>query len=151
MNERIKNLDTPKKCEIFANNALSAGREDLAKQAKERAIQLKAETYGAETSAETSAEKEAIKAVYAYEEILSANNGKKTRASRTWPMIQKYGIINAVERAVNRKAETKGYTLLLQMGLEAYAFEAVILRYPDQFSESAVEVSRQRMSEWESA
>ena len=147
MDERIKNLDTPKKCEIFANNALNAGREDLAKQAKERAIQLKAETYGAETSAE----KEAIKAVYAYEEILSANNGKKTRASRTWPMIQKYGIINAVERAVNRKAETKGYTLLLQMGLEAYAFEAVILRYPDQFSESAVEVSRQRMSEWESA
>ena len=147
MNERIKNLDTPKKCEIFANNALSAGREDLAKQAKERAIQLKAETYGAETSAE----KEAIKAVYAYEEILSANNGKKTRASRTWPMIQKYGIINAVERAVNRKAETKGYTVLLEMGLEAYAFEAVILRYPDQFSESAVEISRQRMSEWESA
>ena len=147
MNERIKSLDTPKKCEIFANNALSAGREDLAKQAKERAIQLKAETYGAETSAE----KEAIKAVYAYEEILSANNGKKTRASRTWPMIQKYGIINAVERAVNRKAETKGYTVLLEMGLEAYAFEAVILRYPDQFSESAVEISRQRMSEWESA
>ena len=147
MDERIKNLDTPKKCEIFANNALNAGREDLAKQAKERAIQLKAETYGAETSAE----KEAIKAVYAYEEILSANNGKKTRASRTWPMIQKYGIINAVERAVNRKAETKGYTVLLEMGLEAYAFEAVILRYPDQFSESAVEVSRQRMSEWESA
>ena len=147
MNERIKSLDTPKKCEIFANNALSAGREDLAKQAKERAIQLKAETYGAETSAE----KEAIKAVYAYEEILSANNGKKTRASRTWPMIQKYGIINAVERAVNRKAETKGYTVLLEMGLEAYAFEAVILRYPDQFSESAVEISRQRMSEWESS
>lgn len=147
MDERVKSLDTPKKCEIFANNALNAGREDLAKQAKERAIQLKAETYGAETSAE----KEAIKAVYAYEEVLSANNGKKTRASRTWPMIQKYGIINAVERAVNRKAETKGYTVLLEMGLEAYAFEAVILRYPDQFSESAVEISRQRMSEWESA
>ena len=147
MDDRVKNLDTPKKCEIFAKNALLKDREDLAKQAKERAIQLKAEDYGAETLAE----KEAIKAVYAYEEILSANNGKKTRASRTWPMIQKYGIINAVERAVNRKAETKGYTVLLEMGLEAYAFEAVILRYPDQFSESAVEISRQRMSEWESA
>ena len=92
MNERIKNLDTPKKCEIFAKNALNAGREDLVKQAKERAIHLKAENYGAETSAE----KEAIKAVYAYEEVLSAKNGKKTRASRTWPMIQKYGIINGI-------------------------------------------------------
>ena len=145
MDERIKNLDTPKKCEIFANNALTAGREDLAKQARARAIQLKAEAYGTETSVE----KEAIEAVYAYEEVLSANNGKKTRASRTWPMIQKYGIINTVERAVNRKAETKGYTALLDMGLEAYAFEAIILRYPELFSESAVEISQQRMKEWE--
>ena len=144
MDERIKNLDTPKKCEIFANNALTAGREDLAKQARARAIQLKAEAYGAETSAE----KEAIEAVYAYEEVLSANNGKKTRASRTWPMIQKYGIINTVERAVNRKAETKGYTALLDMGLEAYAFEAIVLRYPELFSENAVEISQQRMKEW---
>ena len=137
MDERIKNLDTPKKCEIFANNALTAGREDLAKQARARAIQLKAAAYGAETSAE----EEAIEAVYAYEEVLSAHNGKKTRASRTWPMIQKYRIINTVERAVNRKAETKGYTALLEMGLEAYAFEAIILRYPELFSESAVEIS----------
>lgn len=144
MDDRVKNLDNPRKCEIFAKNALLKDREDLAKQAKERAIQLKAEAYGAETLAE----KEAIKAIYAYEEVLSANNGKKTRASRTWPMIQKYGIINAVERAVDRKAETKGYTALLEMGLEAYAFEAVILRYPELFSESAVEISRQRMSEW---
>ncbi len=147
MDDRVKKLDTPKKCEIFAKNALLKDREDLAKQAKERAIQLKAEDYGAETLAE----KEAIKAVYAYEEVLSANNGKKTRASRTWPMIQKYGIINAVERAVDRKAETKGYTALLEMGLEAYAFEAVILRYPELFSESAVEISRQRMKEWKSS
>lgn len=28
MDERIKNLDTPKKCEIFAKNALNAGREE---------------------------------------------------------------------------------------------------------------------------
>ena len=146
MDDRVKNLDTPGKCEIFAKNALLKDREDLAKQAKERAIELKAEAYGAETLAE----KEAIKAIYAYEEVLSANNGKKTRASRTWPMIQKYGIINAVERAVDRKNETKGYTALLEMGLEAYAFEAVILRYPELFSESAVEISRQRMNEWKS-
>lgn len=144
MDDIVKNLDTTKKCEIFAKNALNKDREDLAKQAKERSIQIKAENYGAETLAE----KEAIEAVYAYEAVLSANNGKKTRASRTWPMIQKYGIINAVERAVNRKAETKGYTALLDMGLEAYAFEAIILRYPELFSESAVEISQQRMNEW---
>ncbi len=126
---------------------MNKNREDLAKQAKERAIQLRAESYGAKTTAE----QEVIQAVYAYEQVLSANNGKKTRASRTWPMIQKYGIINAVERIVNRKVETKGYTALLEMGLEAYAFEAVILRYSELFSKSAVEISQQRMSEWKSS
>lgn len=64
-------------------------------------------------------------------------------------MIQKYGIINAVKRIVNRKVETEGYTALLEMGLESYAFEAVILRYSELFTEEAVEISRQRMSEWE--
>ena len=41
MDERIKNLDTPKKCEIFAKNALNAGREDLVKQAKHEAEEAK--------------------------------------------------------------------------------------------------------------
>lgn len=143
----IKRIDTPEKCEIFAKNALNKGREDMAKLAKQRAIQLRAEAHGATKEAE----KEALEAVYAYEQVLSAKNGKKTRASRTWPMIERHGIIIAVERAVNRTAETQGYTALLEMGLEEYAFEAVILRYPDQFSESAVEISQQRIDEWKRA
>ena len=41
-----------------------------------------------------------------------------------------------------------GYTALVEMGLLEYAFEAVILRHPALFSEAAVSISRQRMSEW---
>jgi hypothetical protein len=36
------------------------------------------------------------------------------------------------------------------MGLEEYAFEAVILRHPEVFSEKAIQVSRERLSEWAS-
>ena len=86
--------------------------------------------------------------MYAYEEVLAKKNGKRTRASRTWQMIERHGIIEAVERAVNRPSETAGYTVLVEMGLLEYAFEAVILRHPARFSEAAVSVSRQRMSEW---
>jgi hypothetical protein len=53
-----------------------------------------------------------------------------------------------VERAVNRPHETAGYTALLEMGLEKYAFEAVILRYPELFSEEAVRHSQERMEQW---
>ena len=147
MDDRVKKIDTPEKCEIFAKNCIERGREDLAQEAKERAVQLRAEAYGAETQAE----REALEAVYAYEEVLSTKNGKKTRAGRTWQMITRHGIIGAVERAVNRPTETQGYTSLVEMGLENYAFENVILRYPDLFSEQAVSISRERMEQWKNS
>lgn len=144
MDERVKKIDTPEKCEIFAKNCFKRGREDLALQANERVVHLRAEAHGADSQAE----REALEAVYAYEEVLSSKNGKKTRGGRTWQMISRYGIIGAVERAVNRPTETQGYTSLLEMGLEDYAFENVILRYPDLFSEQAVSISAERLQHW---
>lgn len=47
------------------------------------------------------------------------------------------------------KTETQGYTALVEMDLEDFAFEAVILRYPDLFSDDAVAKSKERLSEWE--
>lgn len=83
MDDRVKKIDTPEKCEIFAKTCVEHGREDLAQEARERGVQLRAESYGAETLAEL----EALEAVYAYKEVLSTKNGKKTHAGRTWQMI----------------------------------------------------------------
>ncbi len=147
MDDRVKKIDTPEKCEIFAKNCIERGREDLATQAKQRAVQLRAEAYGAQTEAE----QEALEAIYAYEEVLTAKNGKKTRAGRTWQMITRHGIIGAVERAVNRPVETQGYTALVEMGLEDYAFEAVIIRHPDLFSPEALQISQERINQWKNS
>lgn len=117
----------------------------MANEALLRATELRAESYGASTQAE----KEALQAIYAYEETLRVKNGKKTRASRTWQMIERHGIIESVNRAVCRPTETPGYRALLNMGLGEFAFEAVILRYPEVFSTEAVEVSKERLSSWE--
>lgn len=43
MDDRVKKLNTPEKCEIFAKNCLERGRKDLALQATARAFQLRAE------------------------------------------------------------------------------------------------------------
>ncbi|MFI0473738.1 hypothetical protein ACGLWX_13575 [Halomonas sp. HMF6819] len=119
----------------------------MAKEAKERAVQLRAEAYGAKSDAE----RKALEAVYAYEEVLSARNGRKTRAGRTWQMITRHGIIGAVERAVNRPTETQGYIALVEMGLEDYAFENVMLRHTDLFSDQAVKISRERIEQWKNS
>lgn len=144
MDDRVKNLKTPEQCEIFARNAAERDRPDLSDEARIRAVQLRAEAYGAETAAEN----EALQAIYAYEEVLTRKNGKRTRASRTRPMIRQHGIIGAVERAVNREVAPQGYTALVEMGLEEFAFEAVILRHPDVFSDEAVRQSTERLREW---
>lgn len=144
MDERVKKIKTPEDCEKFAINAIERDRPDLAIDARRRAIELRAEKYGAQSAAE----KEALQAVYAYEEVLTKKNGRRTKASRTWQMIERRGIIEAMERAVNRSAETQGYTSLVEMGLEEFAFEAVILRYPKLFSSEAVAKSKERLATW---
>ena len=144
MDDRIQRLDTPKKCEIFARNAINHGRPDLALEANQRAVELRAEEHNAETTAEV----EALQAVYAYEELLYKKNGKRHRANRTWQMIKRHGIIEAVERAVTRDTAPQGYTLLVEMGLQEHAFEAVILRHPEVFSEEAQKISKERLIEW---
>jgi vacuolar-type H+-ATPase subunit H len=143
MSDIISKLKTPEECANLEENALKLGNTELATQARKRAIELRAQAH----SAASQAERECIEAVYAYERVLTEQRGRTTRASRTWQMIQRYGIIGAAERAVNRHRETSGYRALVEMGLEQFAFEAVILRHPQVFSAEAVERSRQRIGE----
>lgn len=142
MDERIARLKSAAECSSFATNAARQGRNDLVEAARRRAVELRAEEYGASTPVE----RECLEAVFAYEQVLSAKNGKNTRASRTWQMIERHGIITAVERAVDRNTETVGYTSLIEMGLGEFAFEAVILRHPEHFSDAAVTRSRERVT-----
>ena len=145
MDPRIQKLQTTEACERFAKNAILLGDRGLADQALRRAVDIRAEAYGASSDVE----KECLKAIYAYEEVLSKKNGKRTRASRTWQMIERHGILASVERVVNREMEAAGYTALAEMGLQDFAFEAVILRHPDLFSAEAVAHSRLRLKSWE--
>lgn len=137
------NLRTVEECQRLAKNALERGRPDVAQAAQRKAVELQANGHPGEGPAE----KDALKAVYAYERALTKKNGRNTRANRTWQMIKRYGILGAVERAVCREAETQGYEILVAEGLQEFCFEAVILRHPASFSEEARRVSQQRMAE----
>jgi hypothetical protein len=106
MDSRVLRLKTPHDCEIFANNALERGAPPLTGQARQRAVQLRAQEHGAATDVD----RECLEAVYAYEEVLSARNGRRQPATRTWQMIDRIGILPAVERVVTRTDECLGYT-----------------------------------------
>ena len=74
MDPRIARLKTPQECERFAKNADALNETELAKAAKKRAVELRALEHGAESDAE----REALEAIYAVEEIATQRNGRCT-------------------------------------------------------------------------
>jgi hypothetical protein len=138
MDEIISKLKTPEECIKFAEKCTT-----LAHEAYLRAIELRTLTHNVKNEVEA----ELLKILYAYEEVLSKKNKKRTRASRTWQMVKRYGIIGAAEKAVNRKADAMGYRVLVEMGLQDLTFEAVIVRFPEAFSQQIVKLARSRLEE----
>jgi hypothetical protein len=143
MDPRAKRLTTVEQCQNLAMNAQSLGAPELAADARKRALQIRAAVHGELPAVES----ECLQAVYAYEETLSAQKGKRQPASRTWQMIKRHGVVPAVERVVSRRQVSTGFTSLAEMGLREFAFEAVVLRHPKSFSSKAVEISRKRMEQ----
>lgn len=141
MDSRVSKLTTVADCESFAVNARRLGAQDLADQARKRAVQIRAASHGALSEVEY----ECLQAVYAYEEVLGAERKRRQPANRTWQMIKNYGIIPTVERVVTKREVTAGFSALAQMGLLDYAFEAVILRHPASFSADAIATAKQRL------
>jgi hypothetical protein len=142
MDNRILKLKSVEECENFAINANRLGAPELAEQARKRSVQIRAEAFGGKSEVEL----DCLRAVFAYEEVLSAEKGKRQPASRTWQMIKRKGIIPSVESVVSRTQVSTAFISLKNMGLMEFAFEAVILRHPQHFSNEAIAISTQRLS-----
>lgn len=141
MEDEISKLSTPEECEQFAEKCI-----EYAKSARRKAMELRASIHGSNSKVEN----ELLKAIYAYEEILTKKNGRRTRASRTWQMVNRHGIIGAAERAVNRDIEPMGFRLLVDMGFEELTFESVIVRYPESFKPQIVKQAESKLEELKS-
>jgi hypothetical protein len=143
LDPRIARLKTPESCEQFARNVEVRGKPELALAARRRAIELRAQAHNAKSDAE----REALEAIYAYERTLFVKHKKNVRATRTWRMVERLGIVQAVERVVSRGAESTGYRALTEMGMRDKSFEAVVLRHPTVFGPEAVRRAQKRLSE----
>ncbi len=129
MHELILRINDPEKCYIFARNATRNGHPELALQVHRRAVDLRAEAYGAESDVEFAA----VRAIFAYEEALGYAKGKRTRATGTWQMVNRSGLLEAVaKRLASRGGEDVANTLN-ELGMEDYSFEAVRDAFPETF------------------
>ncbi|WP_031358502.1 hypothetical protein [Caballeronia sordidicola] len=141
MDNRIAQLKTSQDARQIAENAQRLGRPDLSAQALERARELRAIEEGYTSPAQQAV---AI-ALYAYEEEQSRLNNRAYRANRTRTMLAKHGALAAAERMVLNRHPSEGFKVLQGAGLRELSFEAIIDRFPNEFSAAAVDAARARL------
>jgi hypothetical protein len=141
MDERIARLKSSKDARTFAKNARERGHVDLESEALQRARELQAIEEGHTTPAQQAI----ATALYAYEEHQTTVKGRPFRASRTRQMFANHGPIVSAERMVMTRQPSMGYGALEEAGLQELSFEAIIVRFPDEFSARAVEFAHARL------
>ena len=129
MHELVLRINDPDKCYVFARNATRNGHPELALQVHRRAVDLRAEAYEVASDAEFAA----VRAIYAYEEALGFAKGKRTRATGTWQMVARSGLMAAVAKRLESRGGEDVTATLKELGMEDYSFRAVIDAYPEAF------------------
>ena len=121
MHELVLRIKQPELCYVFAENAAKRGHEELALEAYRRAVDLRAEAH----EDVTPEERLALKAFYAYEEALSWGQRKRKRATGTWQMVKREGILETLRKRLDGKHAEEARDALTAMKLEDYSFEAI--------------------------
>ena len=133
MHELVLRINEPELCYIFAKNATRRGHPELALQAYRRAVDLRAAQHETDSAAELSA----LRAIYAYEEALSFNKGKRTRATGTWQLVNRHGVLPALYKRLQSRDHEEVLPILKELGMEDYSFNAVYEAHPEAFGQMA--------------
>ena len=142
---RISRLKTEKECDNFALNAATQNRHDLLEAIYRRSIELSLRQHPG-FSQLREVEIECLRVIYAYEKANRLLKGHNHKATYTWKAIKQNGITQAVERIVCKSKPTMGFTTLENVGLKNCSFEAVVLKYPNAFSATALDKAKNRLS-----
>ena len=124
MNELVTRIEKAELCYVFADNALRRGRQDLAIEAYRHAVDLRADAH----TDITDDERLALKAFYAYEEALSFGERRRKRATGTWQLVKKHGIIIALKKRLASRSVDDMDARLKQLKMEDYSIRAVAQR-----------------------
>jgi hypothetical protein len=133
MHDLVKRINDPKLCYVFAKNAVDRGHPELAIQSYRRAVDLRTQMH--ETHSE--AEEAAVRAIYAYEEALSYAKGKRTRATGTWQLVNRKGLLPALAQRIESRTTPNILPVLKELGMEDYSFAATMKAHPKAFEAAA--------------
>ena len=91
-------------------------------------------------------ERDCIKALEIYEQHLYEKHKRKRVAGRVRQQMHKHGIVRGIDVFVRGKGDRQGFSELTQKGMDAFTFEAVVLRHKNAFSEESVAQAKERQN-----
>ncbi len=140
MAKPISGYTDPAALRTLMINAKRLGRDDIWREAFRKLCSLE----GAEQTEPL--HRDFYETLAAYEYLLSQKNGRATRASRTRLKLKSKGVVQCLEDWVTSKTPTEGYELLMANDLAEMTGESLVLKYPAQFSETALAAAKERMA-----
>lgn len=144
MDERINRLKTANECDIFERNVRERGFPELAARARRRAVEFRVATH----EAQSEVERDALAAMYAYEQTLNRTGAAKRGASYPWRLVKHRGVIKAIQALVASDADEQYHESLQEMGMRDLAFEAIVIKHAEAFEPVTVELCAARLADW---
>jgi len=136
----IRVCDNPAKLRQIIENARKRDAKELAEAAFRKLVSIvPAEEPG-------TLEHDFWQSIQAFEYVLTEENGRTTRLSRTRQKVQRVGILQTLADWAIALKESDGFRMLIERGMPDLSGEAVILRHPDRFEPHIVVAAHERIS-----
>ena len=137
-----KALKTPKQCRTVMEHALARGEKDLYAAAFRQFCKLSGADHDDPSDPLNRA---TFEAVAAYEQTLKEKHGKNQPASRTRQKLTKKGAHQSLVDWSKLHGNRSGFHALIEAGLPEFTFEAVVVRFADQFTPDVVASCRETL------
>ena len=140
MVEFVATCDDPEKLRTIAKNAEAGGADLLYSEAKRRLYAvLPAEKPG-------TLQYEVWRSIFALEDVLKSERGKTVLLSRTRQKIKAHGEHRCVADLVTGKP-SDGFEMLRERDMLDLSFEAVALRFSDEFEHLVLNAAKARLDD----
>lgn len=83
--------------------------------------------------------------VHAFEYVLTEENGKTTRLSRTRQKVKRDGVVATLASWAESTKPKDGFNMLMERGMPELTGEAIVLRHQADFEPSVIDAARARL------
>ena len=140
--ELIAACGDPAKLRIFMKNAKRQRTDEIHELAYHRLLAILPLEQSGEVG---TVPYEIWRSIHALEDVLTREQGKTARLSRTRQAIGRKGEMRTLIDLIRKPKPSEGFCMLLERDMMEYSFEAIVLRYPDHFDAEVEEAARERL------